>query len=231
MFSREHHSPTSTESAKYSPTVSVRRRWKYRKEEVEATTVQSSLWIRVGSILSLVSLPELRVGKKQLSLHDYYRMHYMINTAPEHVTWYYGEWHSAYENLDIPNVCLEQGLPTAFDTGKRNVVVLDDLMAETDGRVTDLFTKKSHHSNTSVIHLVQNLFPNHKESRTIRLNAQYMVVFKNPRDASQVTHLAKQMYPGRVKFVQEAFKDATSVRDNVVTRSGRTVIRPTRLDL
>ena len=135
----------------------------------------------------------------------------MINPAPEHVTWYYGEWQSAYENLDIPNVRLEQGLPTVFDTGKRNVVVLDDLMAETDGRVTDLFTKKSHHSNTSVIYLVQNLFPKHKESRTISLNAQYMVVFKNPRDASQVTHLAKQMYPGCVKFVQDAFKDATSV--------------------
>ena len=107
----------------------------------------------------------------------------MINPAPEHVTWYYGEWQSAYENLDIPNVRLEQGLPPAFDTGKRNVVVLDDLMAETDGRVTDLFTKKSHHSNTSVIYPVQNLFPKHKESRTISLNAQYMVVFKNPHDA------------------------------------------------
>ena len=51
----------------------------------------------------------------------------------------------------------------------------------------------------------------HKESRTISLNAQYMAVFKNPRDASQVTHLAKQMYPGRVNFMQEAFKDATNV--------------------
>ena len=58
---------------------------------------------------------------------------------------------------------------------------------------------------------MHNLFPNHKESRTISLNAQYMVVFMNPRDASQVTHLAKQMYPGRVNFVQEAFKDATNV--------------------
>ncbi len=77
--------------------------------------------------------------------------------------------------------------------------------------MTDLFTKKSHHSNTSVIYLVQNLFPKHKESRTISLNAQYMLVFKNPRDASQITHLAKQMYPGRVKFVQEAFKNATTV--------------------
>ena len=38
-----------------------------------------------------------------------------------------------------------------------------------------------------------------------------MVVFKNPRNASQMSHLARQMYPGRVKFVEEAFKDATSV--------------------
>ena len=37
-----------------------------------------------------------------------------------------------------------------------------------------------------------------------------MVVFKNPRDASQMSHLDRQMYPGRVKFMQEAFKDATS---------------------
>ena len=54
---------------------------------------------------------------------------------------------------------LEEGLPTSFDTSKRNIVVLDDLMAETDERVTNLFTKKSHHCNTSVIYLVQNLFP------------------------------------------------------------------------
>ena len=95
----------------------------------------------------------------------------MINPAPEHVTWYYGEWQSAYDNLDILNLRLEQGLPTACDTGKRNVLVLDDPMAETDGRVTDLFTKKSHHSNTSIIYLVQNLFPIHDESRTISLSA------------------------------------------------------------
>ena len=134
----------------------------------------------------------------------------MIDPVPERVTWYYGEWQSAYENLDIPNLQLQEGLPTYFDAGKRNVVVLDDLMAETDGRVTDLFTKKSHHSNTSVIYLVQNLFSRNKESRTISLNTQYMVVFKNPRDASQITNLAKQMYPDRVKFIQEAFADATS---------------------
>ena len=121
----------------------------------------------------------------------------MIDPPPERITWYYGEWQAAYENLDIPNMRLEEGLPTSFDNdGKRGLVVLDDLMAETDGRVTNLFTKKSHHSNTSVIYLVQNIFPKNKESRTISLNSQYMVIFKNPRDASQIANLAKQMYPG-----------------------------------
>ena len=107
----------------------------------------------------------------------------MIDPVPERVTWYYGEWQSAYENLDIPNLQLQEGLPTSFDAGKRNVLVLDELMAETDGRVTDIFTTKSHHSNTSVIYLVQNIFSRNKESCTISLNTQYMVVFKNPRDA------------------------------------------------
>ena len=134
----------------------------------------------------------------------------MIDPSPERVTWYYGEWQSAYENLDSPNLHLEEGPPTSFDASKRNVVVLDDLMADTDERVTNLFTKKSHHGNTSVIYLVQNLFPKNKESRTIILNSQYIVVFKNPRDVLKMTTLAIQMYPGRVKFVQEAFADATS---------------------
>ena len=59
-----------------------------------------------------------------------------------------------------------------------------------------------------MLYLLQNLFPKTKDSRTINLNSQYMVVFKNPRDASQMSHLARQR---RTKFVQEAIKDATSV--------------------
>ena len=83
-------------------------------------------------------------------------------------------------------------------------------MGKTDDRVTKLFTKKSHHCNMSVVYLLQNLFSKGKEHRTINLNAQYMVLFKNPRDTTVVSHLAKQMYPGDVRYMQEAFKEATS---------------------
>ena len=87
-----------------------------------------------------------------------------------------------------------------FDSATRNII--DNLNAEPDELVTTLFAK-NHHRKTSVLYLVQKMFSKNKESRTISL------VFKNPRDASHMSHLARKMYPRCVKFVQEAFKDAT----------------------
>lgn len=42
------------------------------------------------------------------------------------------------------------------------------------------------------------------------LNANYLVIFKNTRVKSQVIHLGKQLYPGKVKLFQEVYQDATS---------------------
>jgi hypothetical protein len=129
---------------------------------------------------------------------------------PEEVVWCYGEWQEGYR--DLPNhVVFVEGLPSMdWTDNKPRLLIIDDLMSETDDRVTKLFTKGSHHKNISVMYIVQNLFGKNKEQRTISLNSHYLVVFKNPRDSSQITHLAKQMYPGKLKYVQEAFKDATS---------------------
>ena len=49
-----------------------------------------------------------------------------------------------------------------------------------------------------------------KYARTISLNAHYLVLFKNPRDAGQFSILARQLYPSSWKFAIEAYKDATS---------------------
>jgi hypothetical protein len=43
----------------------------------------------------------------------------------------------------------------------------------------------------------------------VSLNAHYIALFENPRDANQVATLARQMYPGNCKFMLEAYKDAT----------------------
>ena len=50
------------------------------------------------------------------------------------------------------------------------------------------FTRKSYHYDTSIIHLVQNVFDKDPSHRIISLNAIYIVLFKNPRNMSQVSH-------------------------------------------
>ena len=55
--------------------------------------------------------------------------------------------------------------------------------------------------------VVKNLFL--KSLRTISVNMQYFFIGKNPRDASSVTNLAKQMTPGDTPRFGEAYKDAT----------------------
>ena len=57
--------------------------------------------------------------------------------------------------------------------------------------------------NVSVVYLTQNVFDKNKYARTISLNAHYLVLFKNPRDASQ---FARQMYPNASKFAIEVYK-------------------------
>ena len=139
----------------------------------------------------------------------------MIQGAPERIVWCYGEYQPLYSELgvQVPHLEFVEGLDFNIDPTKRTLIIIDDLMSETvnDKRLTDLFCKKSHHQNTSVIFIVQNLFIQGKEMRNVTQNCHYMVLFKNPRDASIIGHLGKQMYPGKSKFIQEAFRDATKV--------------------
>jgi hypothetical protein len=134
-----------------------------------------------------------------------------LNPVPKHIIWAYGRWQNGYR--DMMHLVDEwvEGIPRMedFNANVHNLLILDDLMMEADDKVTQIFTKGSHHRNISVIHLVQNVFHKGKEHRNISLNTHYMVLFKNPRDAKQITHLASQMYPGKGKFLQEAFDLAT----------------------
>ena len=115
-------------------------------------------------------------------------------------------------NPEYLSIGFIEGLPdmTSLDPTKVNLFILDDLMHEMNDVVATLFMKGSHHRNTSVLLLTQNIFHQYKHSRTVSLNAHNMVQFKNVRDASQITNLAKQMYPGNVKYLKSSYKYATN---------------------
>lgn len=134
----------------------------------------------------------------------------MICPTPKHIVWSYGiEQADLRARLSDHGVQFVEGLPDIESLEEDTLLIIDDQMNETDERVSNLFTKGSHHKRVSVIYIVQNLFGKNKHMRTISLNAHYVVLFKNPRDASQATHLGKQMYPSKLKYFQEAYKDAT----------------------
>ena len=56
---------------------------------------------------------------------------------------------------------------------------------------------------------MQNVFDRTPHHRTISLNATYLVLFRNPRDASQVEHLVRQVFPTDSRRLTAAYKDAT----------------------
>ena len=134
---------------------------------------------------------------------------HLFDTEFDEVLWHYGVWQSAYDKM--AGVRFVEGLPRIEDfDGKPKLVIIDDLMHESNDDVGKIFTKYSHHKNISVIYITQNLFHRNKNSRDLTLNSHYIVVFKNPRDKLQFRYLARQIMPGQEKFAQDSYEDATS---------------------
>lgn len=127
------------------------------------------------------------------------------------VIWCFAEANAKPDNIQIP-VEYIIGLPD-IDTitpQKNTVVVLDDLMHEAANvKISELFTRGSHHRNLSVILITQNLFHKGSHTRDISLNAKYIVVFNNPRDKLQFQYLARQIYPENSKDLLNIFRDIT----------------------
>ena len=114
----------------------------------------------------------------------------------------------------LPGVEYVQGIPlemdNMFDRSVNNLIILDDMMDEVtqDKLISQLFTI-GHHENLSVIYLTQYLF--HKNQREISLNSDYMVVFKNPQDKTQLMNWARQFMTRKYTFLLWVFEDATKI--------------------
>ena len=140
----------------------------------------------------------------------------LISPPFKKVIWVYKTWQenifNELQNQTLFEIQFMDDLPN-FDVMSKQentVVVIDDLMVEAarNDQVHALFTR-GRHLNLSVIYLAQNLFHKGKHSRDMSLNMDYMILFKNARDASQIMHLSRQMYPSNSKFLTWAFHDAT----------------------
>jgi len=99
-----------------------------------------------------------------------------------------------------------------LDENFRNLIIIDDNMhlIVNDLTMSDLFTKKSHHKNITVIFIVQNLFPKGNYTRDISSNVQYIVLMSNPRERLQIRTLSSQIEGVNSGFILDCYEDATS---------------------
>lgn len=170
--------------------------------------------MRLKHDASMIVSGPTQSGKSTFTVKLLEARKFIFDQPLEHMFWYYGIAQSYLHNkLRTMNVHLEEGLPSNFDRiPKKSIIVIDDLSSEmkTNKAVTQLFTRVAHHNQCFVILITQNLFEKGPELRTQHLNAQYLTLFKNPRDSLQVSVLGMQMYPHRKQFLNAAFNDATS---------------------
>ena len=138
----------------------------------------------------------------------------------QNVIYYYNQWQNGFNVFAKEKVVTEwiNKLPTSDDITDKtmpftnnggSIVIIDDFAQQLTKDTIDIFSRLSHHTNSVVILLTQNIFSKNPFFRDISLNSTYIVLFKNPRDASQIATFAKQFAPGDNKYVTEAFVAVT----------------------
>lgn len=138
----------------------------------------------------------------------------------KNILYFYKEWQpifdKAYDEKLVTNFL--NYIPTVEDIREKtfyysdkggSIIIIDDYMQEVTDDIVTLYTTLSHHLNISAFLLTQNLFSKSKGYRDISLNSTYIVLMKNPRDASQIVNFARQIAPGKSRFINSVYKEAT----------------------
>ena len=99
--------------------------------------------------------------------------------------------------------CLEQ----MSDHG--SLCIFDDVMnkVSSNSMISKLFTRGRTYLGCSLVLMLQNIFPKGTQSRIISINAQYQVLFRNPRDSLQISIFAHQLCPHNSRDFQEIYKE------------------------
>ena len=151
-------------------------------------------------------------GKSSLVQKIITRLNEVFDRPPERVVICYDRDQELYAEIrrhsPVP-VEMVKGLSPNLKPPPRTLLVFDDLQQSSE-LICDWFTKNSHHYDCDLIYVTQNLFLKSPHHRTCSLNTHILGVFKNPRDKSQIFHLARQVAPDNPKFILSAFAQATS---------------------
>lgn len=162
----------------------------------------------------LVSGPS-NCGKSTFVREVITRQDELYTKPPGRVFYFYRVYQAAFKSLHpyvtqfVQGICSMEWLEAHADKDGNDTIVMDDLALHVTENTAQLFSVGSHHFNVNLIFVCQNLFTKNIYFREISLNSTYILIFKNPRDASTISHFSKQFRPGSSKTVLAMFKDAT----------------------
>ena len=146
--------------------------------------------------------------------------------------YFYSTWQSLYDEMKdqklvdhfIEGIPDQESLMSMIDNSSHTsgslsypdhqLLIFDDLLCDIISRKDDLmqklFTVYSNHKKLSVIMLSQMLFKSGDyKFNVLSENVHYLFLFKSPRNASKIIHLAKQVSPYDNKFIVQSYKNAT----------------------
>ena len=143
----------------------------------------------------------------------------LTETKFDKIIYVYHTHQPLYEEIkrEHPNIIWIRGLEEdTLETCTANrsqlkLIVFDDLMPTISNSkdFAELATTLSHHMNVSYILTLQNLLYQGTQSRTIHLQCTAYVLFKSPRDVTQVKVLANQLGIMSPQFVKRVHREAT----------------------
>ena len=167
----------------------------------------------------LVCAPS-KAGKSSLVAKILSEANSLYTRPPGPMNYFYKIWSPTFDKLQergiitrfIQGVCDLDWIEENIVDGDNSTVIVDDQAAALSRDVVQVFTVGSHQKDCNFFFLAQTMFSrNNPYFRDASLNSSYLILMKNPRDKSSISHLARQIDPEEPQFLVWAYHQATKV--------------------
>jgi len=130
------------------------------------------------------------------------------SVPPTFIIYVYKIWQHKFDEMSKVDIFIEDDDESIVDKikgyarGEPLLIIFDDLInSKSLPNIAPMFNVDGRHLNISLIFLSQRLFVNDEHFRQISQNCDYFVLFKNPRNSSEIRTLANQMTPSTLHLV------------------------------
>ena len=137
----------------------------------------------------------------------------LFDPKPDHIFYLYGAYQQEFDDWKKdktnPKITFISGLDlSVVDQYKdgHKLLIIDDLILQLNKDLAQHFIAGSSHKNTTTIFISHSLYLNNELYRLISNNSQYIMLFKNKRNLSQVSRLGRQILGSQYDLLVSAYK-------------------------